>query len=127
MTRKSKTTKKVEQLNLFSTSIGEQNNDVFCRIRRMRRQILVHSIIYYRFNDNLIDDFKYDKIARELVKLQSENPKISEKVPDFIDDFRDFGKDGCYSGYNLKGTTDVNMIRIAKRTLDYAQNIKRKT
>lgn len=126
MARKSKTTENVEQLNLFSTSIGEQNNDVFCRIRHMRRQILVHSIIYYRFNDNLIDDFKYDKIARELVKLQAKNPEISEKVPDFIDDFRDFGKDGCYSGYNLKGTTDVNMIRIAKRTLDYAYKIKRK-
>lgn len=126
MARKSKTTKKVEQLNLFNTSIGEQNNDVFCRIRRMRRQILVHSIIYYRFNDNLIDDFEYDKIARELVKLQAKNPEISEKVPDFIDDFRDFGKDGCYSGYNLKGTTDVNMIRIAKRTLDYAHKLKGK-
>ena len=126
MARKSKTTKKVEQLNLFSTSISEQNNDVFCRIRRMRRQILVHSIIYYRFSDNLIDDFKYDKIARELVKLQAKNPEISEKVQDFINDFRDFGKDGCYSGYNLKGTTDVNMIRIAKRTLDYAHKLKGK-
>lgn len=126
MARKSKTTKKVEQLNLFNTSNGEQDNDVFCRIRRMRRQILVHSIIYYRFNDNLIDDFKYDKIARELVKLQAKNPEISEKVPDFIDDFRDFGKDGCYSGYNLNGTTDTNMIRIAKRTLDYAYKVKRK-
>lgn len=126
MVRKSKTTKKVEQLNLFNTSNDEQYGDVFCRIRRMRRQILVHSIIYYRFSDNLIDDFKYDKIARELVKLQAENPEISEKVSDFIDDFRDFGKDGCYSGYNLKGTTDVNMIRIAKRTLDYAHKLKGK-
>lgn len=126
MARKNKTKQNVEQLNLFNTSNEEQNNDVFCRIRRMRRQILVHSIIYYRFNDNLIDDFKYDKIARELVKLQSENPKISEKVPDFIEDFRDFGKDGCYSGYNLRGTTDTNMIRVAKRTLDYAHKIKGK-
>lgn len=126
MARKNKIKQKTEQLNLFNTSNGEQDNDVFCRIRRMRRQILVHSIIYYRFNDNLIDDFKYDKIARELVKLQAKNPEISEKVPDFIDDFRDFGKDGCYSGYNLRGTTDTNMIRIAKRTLDFAYKIKGK-
>lgn len=126
MARKNKTKQNVEQLNLFNTSNEGQDNDVFCRIRRMRRQILVHSIVYYRFNDNLIDDFKYDKIARELVKLQSENQKISEKVPDFIDDFRDFGKDGCYSGFNLKGTTDTNMIRIATRTLDYAYKFKRK-
>ena len=116
----------MEQLSLFNVPNDEQYGDVFCRIRRMRRQILVHSIIYYRFNDNLIDDFKYDKIARELVKLQAESPEISEKVPDFIDDFRDFGKDGCYSGYNLKGTTDINMIRIAKRTLDYAHKSKGK-
>lgn len=126
MARKTRTKQKSKQLSLFNIPNEEQYGDVFCRIRRMRRQILVHSIIYYRFSDNLIDDFKYDKIARELVKLQAKNPEISEKVPDFIDDFRDFGKDGCYSGYNLKGTTDVNMIRIAKRTLDYAHKLKGK-
>lgn len=126
MVRKTKKKHDTAQLSLFNTSNDEQYGDVFCRIRRMRRQILVHSIIYYRFNDNLIDDFKYDSIARELVKLQAKNPEISEKVPDFIEDFRDFGKDGCYSGYNLKGTTDTNMIRIAKRTLDYAHKIKGK-
>lgn len=125
MVRKTKKKQDTEQLSLFNTSNDEQYGDAFCRIRRMRRQILVHSIIYYRFNDNLIDDFKYDSIARELVKLQSESPETSENVPDFIDDFRDFGKDGCYSGYNLKGTTDTNMIRVAKRTLDYAHEIKK--
>lgn len=126
MVRKTKKKQSAAQLSLFNTSNDEQYGDVFCRIRRMRRQILIHSIIYYRFSDNLIDDFKYDSIARELVKLQAKNPEISEKVPDFIDDFRDFGKDGCYSGYNLKGTTDPNMLRIAKRTLDYAYKLKGK-
>lgn len=77
MARKTKTKQKSEQLSLFNAPNDEHYSDIFCCIRRMRRQILVHSIIYYRFSDNLIDDFKYDKIARELVKLQAENPKIS--------------------------------------------------
>lgn len=50
-------------------------------IARRRRQILVHSILYYRFNDNLISDSTWSKWALELEKLQEQYPDIAAKCP----------------------------------------------
>ena len=41
-------------------------------ILRRRRQLLVHSVIYYRFNENLISDQTWSNWAVELEKLQKE-------------------------------------------------------
>lgn len=41
---------------------------------------MVHSCIYYEMDRNIISDKKWDEWARELVRLQTENPSISEKV-----------------------------------------------
>lgn len=87
------------QLNLFDTQ-NEINEDIIAKISQRRRQILVHSCIYYRFGDNIIDDFKYDKFARELAKLQQEYPEESSKAV-YANHFKEFGQDGCYSGFNL--------------------------
>lgn len=50
-------------------------------ITRRRRQILVHSVIYYRYNDNIISDEKWTQWAKELEKLQYEYPDISKECP----------------------------------------------
>ena len=39
-------------------------------LNRRRRQILVHSIIYYKMNDNLISDSTWSAWATELEELQ---------------------------------------------------------
>lgn len=67
----------------------ELNRDATASIRRRRRQLLVHSYIYYRLNKNLIDDHKYDEWARELIELQERYPSEAERV-EFHDDFKDF-------------------------------------
>lgn len=38
-------------------------------IKRRRRQILVHSCLYYRLASNIISDFQYDCWGKELGKL----------------------------------------------------------
>ena len=58
-------------------------------ITRRRRQILVHSVIYYRLNDNIISDQQWSEWALELENLQKEYPKLAEQVP-YHDIFRDF-------------------------------------
>lgn len=58
-------------------------------INRRRRQILVHSIIYYRLNENLIDDATWSKWAVELEELQTVYPEIASECP-YADDFEDF-------------------------------------
>lgn len=47
-------------------------------INKRRRQILVHSIIYYQYNDNLISDAKWSEWAKELYDLQIQYPDIAD-------------------------------------------------
>lgn len=58
-------------------------------INRRRRQIIVHSVLYYTFNTNLIDDHTFDTWCRELVHLQETYPDLAKRV-EFHEDFKDF-------------------------------------
>ncbi len=50
-------------------------------IDRRRRQVLVHSIIYYKLDKNLIPDDTWAKWAVELETLQTNFPEIAANVP----------------------------------------------
>ena len=67
------------------------------KIRQRRRQILVHSYIYYELDDSIVSDNQWTKWALELVELQRKFPFIAEQV-EFHADFLDF--DGS-TGYSL--------------------------
>lgn len=67
-------------------------------IKRLRKVILVHSVIYYRLNTNIISDIQFDKFAKRLQKLQNQYPLLSKGVNEFYKEFKDW--DGC-SGFNL--------------------------
>lgn len=41
--------------------------------------MVLHSVLYYRYDVSLITDFTFDKWARELVKLQADYPDITKK------------------------------------------------
>lgn len=58
-------------------------------IEQRRRQILVHSIIYYRFNDNLISDAQWSEWALELEELQARHPDIASQCI-YAEAFEDF-------------------------------------
>lgn len=64
---------------------------------RRRRQLLVHSVIYYRFNENLISDETWSKWALELEELQRDYPKIAAELP-WAEEYADFDHS---TGYNL--------------------------
>jgi NAD-dependent DNA ligase adenylation domain len=73
--------------------------DAVARLIRWRRhQVLVHSILYYRFDSPLISDHTYDSLAQELIQLQREHPGISEGVDYKLGAFRDFTSS---TGYDL--------------------------
>lgn len=50
-------------------------------ITRRRRQVLVHSVIYYRYDDNLVSDNTWSKWACELEVLQRKYPEIASELP----------------------------------------------
>ena len=56
-------------------------------IESLRRQILVHSCIYYVLDNNVISDKKYDTLSSNLVKLQQENPDFEGMYHYVFDDF----------------------------------------
>lgn len=72
--------------------------DIAELIHRRRRQILVHSILYYRLGASTLDDSTFDVWARELARLQKENPEISESVEYMREDFADFAGE---TGFHL--------------------------
>ena len=72
-------------------------DDIHARINQLRRNVLIHSIIYYRFNDNIIEDYEYTAMANELYKLQKLYPDIA-KTCVYAEEYKDF--DPC-TGHNL--------------------------
>lgn len=55
-------------------------------IKRRRLQLMVHSCIYYKMNDNIISDHQYDAWTNELVKLLNEYPNAySDKFDQYFD------------------------------------------
>ena len=58
-------------------------------INRRRRQILVHSIIYYKMNENLISDSQWSEWAVELEELQRLYPDIAKECI-YAEEFEDF-------------------------------------
>jgi len=90
------------------------NQDIISLIERKRRQLIVHSTLYYRFDTNIWSDGLYDKVTKELVKLQNDNPEEA-KAARYEDGFVDFtGATGYHLPDNHPYMYDlVNRLRTS--------------
>lgn len=93
--------------------------DIYELINRRRRQILVHSVIYYQMNDNLIADNTWSKWAVELDQLQKQYPEIASNVL-YAEAFKDFDPS---SGFNLP-LDDPWAVNTARRLIEYRNRHK---
>ena len=66
-----------------------REDDYIAVMSRLRRQIIVHSVIYYHFNRNLILDGEYDELCVKLYKMQQEHPLLCQHAA-FAEDFIDY-------------------------------------
>lgn len=73
------------------------NKEIYELINQRRRQILVHSIIYYKLNESIISDSQWSKWAMELVDLQNKYSDISAKCV-YSESFSNFNGS---SGFDL--------------------------
>lgn len=74
-------------------------------MQRRIRQILIHSCIYYRFNDNIIPDHKYDAWGRELAQLIQSYPHLLSEL-DYGEYFLNYTE--TTSGFDLPlGDVDI--------------------
>ena len=88
-------------------------------IKRRRFQVLIHSCIYYRLAENIIDDFKFDGWSRELVKLQEQYPEESKEAP-LYEEFKTF--DGT-TGFDLP-IHESWVVNRAKKVLEVAKRFE---
>ena len=88
------------------------DNEIAALIQRRRYQILVHSLIYYELDMNLVSDSQWAEWGAELVKLQKEHPREAGSVI-FSEPFKDFD---ASTGYNLP-FRDEQIVNIAYRLL----------
>ena len=87
-------------------------SDIAAKIQQRRYQILVHSLIYYELDMNIISDDKWSEWAVELANLQKQYPDVADKVI-FAKAFKDF--DGS-TGFDLP-YRDEQIVNIAYRLL----------
>lgn len=105
---------------LFKPKVNQEKENIIALIRRRRRQILVHSCLYYKLDTNLITDEEFDKWCGELRGLHKKYPQYM-KINCFDDAF---SKWGGYSGYDLP-TGDPDILRVANRLLRAKQEMER--
>ena len=69
------------------------------KIRQRRRQMLVHSYIYYELDDSIVSDAQWAKWAKELEQLQKNYPKESAEVEEY-EQFKDWdGSSGAFLNF----------------------------
>lgn len=76
------------------------DHDILDLINRRENQILIHSCIYYKFNDNLIEDWQYDNMGKDLIELAREYPD-EFKASYHYEDFINYVNSDTPSGYDL--------------------------
>lgn len=110
-------------MNLKLSDIKQplSNEDIAELITRRRRQILVHSVLYYRMDTNIIDDHTFDLWSYELVDLQNKYPDIAAKC-ERHEDFKDFdGSTGAFLP-----THEPDVISSAERLLNAVRYLKKR-
>lgn len=77
--------------------MAKSSSEIEALIKRRRLQLLVHSSIYYDYNENIVSDNQWKDWALELEQLQHEYPELANKV-EYAEAFKDFDHS---TGYNL--------------------------
>lgn len=81
-------------------------------INRRRRQLHVHSVVYYFLNTSIISDATFDTWAKELVTLNEEHPEFLHK--------------GYLPGLFVDWTGDTGMhLTLRDETMALAQQLVR--
>lgn len=98
------------------TAVAERpvayDDPIAAKIQQRRYQILVHSLLYYELDINLVSDHQWAAWGKELAELQIAHPDVSSRVI-FAEAFKGFdGSTGFHLPYK-----DEQVVNIAYRLL----------
>lgn len=86
-------------------------------IERRRRQVLVHSILYYKMDTPVITDGQFDALAQDLVRLQRYHPEDSARCRYMSEWFTDFdGSTGFHLPLDDPDATGVAMSLLRRKS-----------
>lgn len=81
------------------------------KIRQRRRQCVVHRIIYYCYDTNIVSDQKYSQWEKELRELCKQYPKEAKQV-----EYYEFCPSHCVGSSKLEDYP-AELIKTAERLL----------
>lgn len=82
------------------------------KISYLQRRVIVYSIMYYELNESVISDAEYDKISKQLVKLQNEAGGLLSDTQYY------------YCMYDYDGSTGFDLFnRLNKNDREYLLNM----
>lgn len=83
-------------IDFDSTMPGIYWSDI-TRASYLQRMIIVHSILYYQMNTNVISDKQFDQLSKQLVGLRSQMVAEEYQQTEYYYCFQDFdGNTGFY-------------------------------
>lgn len=88
------------------------------KVNWLQRYIIIHSLLYYDMSENIIMDFQYDGVSKQLVKMQKELDKETFKQTDYYYVFKDFdGNTGFYIKDRLTKKDRQYLTKVANIVL----------
>lgn len=84
----------------------------------LQRQILVHSILYYQMNENVISDSEFDSISKQLVRLRNRMDDSDYQKTNYYYCFQDFDASTGFYLYDALNARDKKYLsKIARQVL----------
>ena len=82
------------------------------KMSALQRWLIVHSILYYEMNDSVVSDKTFDANAKQLVKMQKENPEEAKETTYW------------YMFYDFDGSTGFDLYdRLSNKDKKYLMHI----
>lgn len=92
------------------------------KLNRLERLVLIHSIIYYEFDENVITDEQYNKLSRLTAKkvAQYKDTKLKKTMYGYA--FKDFdGSTGFDLLFKLKEEDKLYLMELSRMVLGHYQ------
>lgn len=95
------------------------------QINFLQRRIIIWSIIYYELDANIVSDRKFDSIAKQLVKMQSEHNDVMNTQYGYC--MYDFdGTTGFDLYHRLNDSDKERLMKYAFHELKLNRKVKKK-
>jgi len=109
----------------YEAQSKKAEDPIIAKINQRRRQLLIHSYLYYKLDDTLIDDATYDRFAHELKDLVTKYPDKAKQAV-LSEEFKEWDNEPkLFSGYGLPYNLPW-VARKAMQLLRYKANEDRK-